>query len=349
VIGQLTVGGAEKQLWLLCRALDRETAVPFVYCLSDHTVPYGPQLEACGARVRCISGGRLAQARMLREWLARDRIDLVHAWLFIADAYAWLATLGSGRPLLTSSRNCKRQGHLLDAVNRRAFAASAAIVVNSRDVARYIAHHYGVPKDRIRVIYNAIDTSRFHPSAKPGAETRLVVAVGRLVDQKNHSLFLRAAAELVQDVPEARFVIVGDGPLRGPLQAQANALGIGGRVSFTGERRDVDAILRTAALFWLTSRWEGMPNAVLEAMASGLPVIATDVGGTRELIRPGVDGFVVPEDDAGAFVRHSRELLEPAMRRLFAAAARARAEEFSTARMVSALSQLYDDTLGRNH
>jgi glycosyltransferase involved in cell wall biosynthesis len=350
VIGQLAAGGAEGQLWLLCRGLDRAVARPIVYCLSDRTEPYGPLIERAGVRLRIIMGGQLTRVRKLRQWLERDGIDVVHAWLFIANAYAWLANRGAGRPLVTSARNCKRQGRALDWLNRRAFAASDAIVANSSRVAQYIEGEYGAPQPRIRVISNGIDIERFHPRGVGDGEVGgPIVAAGRLVEQKNHALFLRAAADLARVVPEAQFVIVGDGPLRGALEAQARQLGIADRVQFTGERRDIDALLRAGSMLWLTSRWEGMPNIVLEAMASGLPVIATDVGGTRELIRSGVDGFVVALGDPHPFVDHSRTLLaQPELRRRFAVAARARAEEFSTARMVSALSELYADVLSRN-
>jgi glycosyltransferase involved in cell wall biosynthesis len=298
--------------------------------------------------VRVLDGGRAARALKLRRWLENDRIDLVHAWLFIADAYAWVATRWTGRPLLTSARNCKRQGHMLGVLTRCAFAASRAIVVNSHDVAAYIVRRYRAPQDRIRVIYNGIDTERFRPASNGCGDRGPIVSVGRLVEQKNHALFLRAAARLARQVAGARFVIVGDGPLRPALEVQAQALGIGDRVAFTGERHDVETVLRTASLFWLTSCWEGMPNVVLEAMASGVPVIATDVGGTRELVRSAVDGFVVTEEDEEGFVARSRDLLgNETRRRQFAAAARVRAEEFSCARMVNAISQLYDEILLR--
>jgi glycosyltransferase involved in cell wall biosynthesis len=347
IIGQLTAGGAEGQLLLLCRGLDRVVATPIVYCLSDRTEPYGAMIEAAGVPLRIVSGGRLTRVRKLRQWLQSDRIDVVHAWLFIANAYAWLANRGADRPLVTSARNCKRQGRALGWLNRRAFAASDAIVTNSLQVAEYIEREYGAPRRRIRVIYNGIDSERFHPGERNGPrDPGLIVAIGRLVEQKNHALFLKAAARLAQDVNTARFMIVGDGPLRPVLETQARSLGIADRVTFTGERRDVETILRSASLFWLTSRWEGMPNVVLEAMASGVPAIATDVGGTRELIRSGVDGFVVPEGDIESFVARSRDLLRDEGRwRQYAAAARARAEDSSSARMVAAMSQLYEETL----
>ncbi len=353
VIGQLSAGGAEGQLELLCRDLDRAAFAPTVYCLSARVEPHGPRIEAAGIPVRAIHGSRLSRIVQLRHYLRADDIEVVHAWLYIANGYAWAANLGAHRSMITSARNCKVQGSISRHINRLAFGASRAIVVNSRDVAAYVVRQYGAPEDRLRVIYNAIDTRRFAPAGGCGGNgggaedpPAPIVTVGRLVEQKNHRLFLRAAAGVLQDVPKARFVIVGDGPLRAALEQQAYSLGIAGRVTFTGERRNVEEILRGASLFWLTSRWEGLPNAVLEAMASGVPAIVTDVGGTRELVRSGVDGFVVPSGEVDAFVRHSCALLrEPARRRQFGGAARARAEEFSSARLVRALGDLYQEVV----
>jgi glycosyltransferase involved in cell wall biosynthesis len=349
VIGQLTVGGAERQVWELVRRLDRRY-VPTVYCLADTHAPLAGDLARLGVAVRTVGSPGVGRVRRLAQLLRTDQIDLVHAWLFIANGYALGAKLcGARQPLITSARNCKVQGRMSRLVNALAFRCSRAIVANSQDVAAYIVREYRAPQARIRVIQNGVDVERFRPAGESGADRRgPIVTVGRLVMQKNHDMFLRAAAMLAQKEPNARFTIVGDGPLRRTLEAQARQLRISDRVTFAGERSDVDEILRGASLFWLTSRWEGMPNVVLEAMASGVPVIATDVGGTREVIRAGVDGFVVGDQDEEAFVRLSRDLLrEEARRRQFGAAARARAEEFSAARMVQMLSALYEEVLER--
>jgi glycosyltransferase involved in cell wall biosynthesis len=350
VIGQLTRGGAERQLALLVRWLDRTRFLSFVYCLSAATEPFGREIIAGGATLRVISGSPVQRLYRLRRHLAADNIDLAHSWLYRGNAYAGCAhMLDRSRPLITSARNCKVQ---VRCANTIAFRSSRAIVANSQAVATYIVPHYWAPQAPIRVIYNAIDIESFHPcpagdwSRRPGP----IVSIGRLVPQKNHALFLEAAGLLARDWPEAEFMIVGDGPLRSMLEAQGRALGLNGRLTFTGERDDVNVILRGASLFWLTSRWEGMPNVVLEAMASGVPVITTDVAGVRELLRPGIDGFVVTGGEAGGFVEHSRKLLsDPGLRQRFGAAARARAEEFSPARMVNAFAQLYDELLRRDN
>ncbi len=345
VIGQLTRGGAERQLAMLVRELDRARFVPIVYCLSAATEPFGPQITATGATLKILDGSPAQRVRRLRRELAADAVDLVHAWLYVGNAYAACAhAFTPSRPLVTSARNCKVQGRWANAF---AFRSSRAIVANSGEVAAYIARQYWAPAGRIRVIHNAIDTRRFRPAELGASGTQgPIVTVGRLVEQKNHALFLDAAAQLLRELPQAQFVITGDGPLRSALEQQARTLGIADRVSFTGERDDIEVLLQSASLFWLTSRWEGMPNVVLEAMASGVPVITTDVSGVRELLRPGVDGFVVTKSDAAEFAAASTRLLrDPGAWRNVSAAARTRAEEFSVAAMVDAWARLYDELL----
>lgn len=347
VIGQLTIGGAEGQLLELLRHLDRHF-LPTVYCLTATAGPVVADLEQQGIRVRIIGQRGLRRAVRLGLLLRADQIDLVHSWLFIANGYAAAATLlGRTKPLITSARNCKVQGRFSRWVNTRAFGSSQAIVVNSRDVEDYIVTHYDAPRPLIEVIHNGVDIERFHPASEWDAPPAPVVTnIGRLVRQKDQELFLEAAAALHRELPAVRFLIIGDGPLRERLEQRASELGIAEQVTFAGERRDIDALLRQSSLFWLTSRWEGMPNVVLEALASGVPVVATDVGGTRALIEDGVDGHIVASGDAAAFVRCSLPLLQDeVLYERFALAARRRAEGFSPQHMAQNFEALYDRLL----
>lgn len=345
VIGQLTRGGAEGQLTQVATRLDRTRFDPVVYCLSSAAQPYAAQIEAAGVRVQVVEGHPASRLRQLAGHFKEDDIEVVHSWLYLANAATGLLQLLSPRrALITSARNRKVHGRINQIANVIAFRLSDVIVANSSDVATYIAQRYWAPLSRIRVVVNGIDTERFRPAARTDLSRPLIVTAGRLVEQKNHALFLRAAAQLREKLPAARFAILGDGPLAAVLQAQAADLGLTDTVRFLGERADIDTILPTASMFWLTSRWEGMPNVVLEAMACGLPVIATDVGGARELIDHGVSGFVAHSGDESAFVKRSAVLLaDPDAWQQASHAARIRAESFSLRRLVDLMERLYDE------
>ncbi len=348
VIGQLTAGGAEGQLLQVARALRGTAYTPIVYCMSDQTQPIGRALQAAGICLRVIAGDHGSRPRRLGYALLADDIRIVHSWLFIGNTYAWLATLGRDLPLITSARNCKRQSALHTLGNIAAFRASQRIVVNSQEVARYIRRTYLAPANRLALIYNGVDTERFRPG-EGAAGDPLVIGIGRLVPQKDPLLFVEAAARLVAAHPSVRFAFVGAGPLREQVARAVAARGLQARFELPGESDDVAAALRRATLFWLTSAWEGLPNVVLEAMASGVPAVATDVGGTRELVRSGVDGFLVQHGDIEALVDYSAGLLGDAeRRRSFAQRARERAEGFSTARMIDAMIRLYGE-VGPRH
>ncbi len=348
VIGQLTVGGAEGQLLQVVRRLGHRYD-PVVYSLSARPTAMRSALAEQGIPVREIVGSGLTRARRLAAALRDDEIEIAHSWLFIANAFVAAAKLAGGRwHLVTSARNCKVQGWASRVANTVAFRMSERIVVNSVDVESYILREYRAPAGRIRVIENGVDTERFRPADVAKTGVPHIVTVGRVVRQKNHALFLDAAERLLRSGQDARFTIVGDGPLRSELEVRAAAAGIADKVTFAGERQDVNEILRGATLFWLTSLWEGMPNAVLEAMASGVPVIVTEVSGTRELVEPGKQGYIVGCDDAAAFASYSAELLADVPRReAMAAAARERATLFSTDAMVAKLESLYEEILER--
>ncbi len=347
VIGQLTAGGAEGQLRLLtCSKARRST--PFVYCLNDRLEPYGHILKEAGVPVRVVGGGRLGRLRRLRDMMAADRLNLVHSWLYIGNAYAWVAN-GGRRPLVTSARNCKRQGFTLGVLNRRAFAASDTIIANSTLVDDYIRRVYSAPGGRVQVVHNGIDLERFsgrvrdRPSAAP-----TVVAIGRVVRQKNPELFVQAARSLLGEFPEIRFRWIGSGDMAERVTSAIASDGLSDRIRFEGERRDVENVLEEADLFWLTSEWEGLPNVVMEAMASGLPVVATDVGGTSELFVDGREGALVAAGDADAIVENSRRLLSKDAE--YAAASRAAlasARKFSVDAMVDKMESIYDAAHGR--
>jgi glycosyltransferase involved in cell wall biosynthesis len=363
VVGQLHVGGAERQLFELATRLDAAAFVPLVICLSDVTQPWAGRLRARGVEVEALSRSRsrdprrvLALARLLR----RRRVALAHSFLLAANAYTWAATRIAGfLPYIASSRTCIPPPDRWSwRVHRRAFRSARAVIANARSVAEFTRHLYGLEPGTLRVIPNGVALEPFAAAragraalrAQWGVDDATVVigTLGRLSPEKNLGVYLRMAAML--DPLRGggwRGVVVGEGPARAGLEEMASSLGVTDRVIFAGEHEDAPAALAAMDLFVMTSDTEGMPNAVLEAMAAGLPVVATRVGGTPEVVTPGETGHLLPRRDAEGIAGRVGELLDDSReRRRLGEAGRERVgREFSAEAMVRATKALYEEVL----
>jgi glycosyltransferase involved in cell wall biosynthesis len=237
-------------------------------------------------------------------------------------------------------------------VQQRLLAAGVGgYIAVSHEVGRQLGQTFRVPNCKIKVVHNAVSLGDFNGPANSSLRASLarandgplILTTARLDRLKGHSYLLQAAAM----VPEALFILVGDGPERARLEAQAYELGIDNRVICLGHRQDVPELLASCDLFVLPSLLEGLPLAVLEAMAAGKPVIATQVGGTNEAIINGKSGVLVPPADPMALARAIRKLLSdrPLAERL-AAAGQARVHRhFSAESMVRRVTQIYDELL----
>jgi glycosyltransferase involved in cell wall biosynthesis len=226
----------------------------------------------------------------------------------------------------------------------------------SQDIAQWLQMQVGVEADKIRQIYSGVDVERFAPSSGvvgEGAGNGSILTigtVGRLDPVKDHASLLQAVRKLLCRVPGLRLTIVGDGPLRASLEALTAALGLGGRVTFTGARGDTPELMRSFDVFVLPSVNEGISNTILEAMATGLPVVARRVGGNPELIVDGVTGRLYDPAAPGALERALLPYLtDPALRRAHGNAGRDRVvQNFSLDEMVSGYAALYDEILAEH-
>jgi sugar transferase (PEP-CTERM/EpsH1 system associated) len=299
----------------------------------------------------------LRMARVFRAW----RPDVVHTrnWTCI-DAV--LGARLAGVPVVIHGEHGREAGDPegRNALRRRVRRLLAPLVTEfvavSQDLARWLVEDVGVPAAKVTQIYNGVDTEAFSPADKEAARRTLGIrdgavvigTVGRLDPVKDHRGLLEAFGRTARH-PQAQLVVVGDGPCRAELEQVGRRLGLDGRVLMLGERQDVARILRALDVFALPSLGEGISNALLEAMASGLPVIATRVGGNPELVDDGVTGTLVSPRSAEALAAaFDRYLSDPALIRKHGEAGRQRAlRDFSLDRMFGAYDSLYSRLLAR--
>jgi len=234
--------------------------------------------------------------------------------------------------------------------NRLATALSDCIVPVSEATAEVARRVERVPAHKLRVIRNGIDLAEFPARAQPSGSTPApAIHVARLQRIKDQPTLLRAVRQVVDVEPDFQLDIVGDGPDRAELHALAQDLELDGHVRFLGSRDDVSRLLSSASLFVLSSLSEGIPLTLLEAMATGLPAVATDVGGNREIVIPGETGLLVPAGSPPALAEALRALwADPDRARRLGAAGRRRVEqEFDMRQVVARYENLYQELLQR--
>jgi len=340
VIGELGKGGAEYQLYELLRHLDRRRFAPGVFVLAPGGWWVEP-IRALGVPVEEIPRRGPADVRRLarlRASLRRFAPHLLHAILWSGNSYGRLAALGLGIPVVIAAERVVTPYRGWQVMVERALdRVTDGYLVNCEAIAAWQVERKRLPREKIEVIPNGIDLGRLPPfsldrrAARSAAglrrDRRLVAGVGRLDAQKDFPTFLRAAAMIAAEVPDVDFLVVGEGGERAALEALARRLGLGARVVFTGLRHDVPRLLAAVDVFALTSLYEGFPNVLLEAMATGAVAVATDVGGCRELVTSGETGLLVPpRAPAAVAAAVGRVLRDPALARRLATAARQRVE-----------------------
>jgi len=358
VVASLRRAGAERVAVSLACGLDRGCFETEVVSLFD-AFPEGfePALDAASIRAHHLGKRPGLDVRMfprLARIMQSFRPAIVHTHSYVLR-YALPARLSSGGgPVVHTVHNLasREAGRVGTWIHRIAMRAGVDSVAVSEQVARSFVELYGRPP--AIVIPNGIDLSRFQPGGQSwklangfADGDRLIVSVARLDPQKNPLGFIDAFARALATEPQWRLLLVGDGSLRQEAEARAESLGLGARVHFLGVRPDIDALLPECDLFALASNWEGMPIAVVEAMAAGLPVAATAVGGVPELVGHGATGLLVPPGDTPALADALALLArDPVLRRELGRAARERAQCFGLDRMIGAYAQLFERLAG---
>ena len=358
IIPTLDRSGAEKQLTLLAAGLPRPEFETHV-CLLTRTGPLAAELEAAGVPVVLIGkSGKVDPASFLRlkRHIAELRPDLVHTWLFAANGYGRAAALAAGVRHVVAGERCVdpwKAWHEL-AIDRWLARRTERIVVNSAGVRDFYVRH-GLPSEKFVVIPNGIappapsDLGRNELLAELGlpAGARLVGAINRLWPQKRLKDLIWAADLLKVIRDDVHLLIVGDGPQRDRLERFRRQVKIEDKVHFLGHRNDVPRLLPHFDALWLASEYEGLPNVVMEAMAAGVPVVATDISGNRDLVVPGETGFLVPVGGRAAFARETKRILDDAdlARRLGEAGRQRVLTEFTIERMVDRHAALYRELL----
>jgi len=343
VITKLELGGAQKQLLSLVRGLDKQKFNPYILTACDGLLVDSAESIAGLTLIRCKFLERairpvkdILALFFIRDFIKNHNIDIVHTHSSKAGILGRLAAKMSGvRTVIHTVHGWSFHDHqpgviyyLYLFLEKICALFSSAIIVVSRWDQRQAAWHLIGRQDQYKLIRYAVNQDEFknNPAAEQirkefglSGECRVVGMVACFKPQKAPLDFIKLAAALSRDFPDSKFILVGDGALRGKVCALINKLNLKGRVILTGWRNDVAALLSCLDVFVLTSLWEGLPIAVLEAISAGVPVIATDTGGIREVILDGKTGYLVKPHDIKILQERLRELLmTPSLRKEFA-------------------------------
>jgi L-malate glycosyltransferase len=366
--GSSFIGGAEKQLYLLTSSLDPEKFRPVIIQLSPKpstAVPTGKMgtLELFHFPIRRIYGwSGLNQIWRLLNLARRKNVDVVHTFFEKSEVIGWLIGRLAGIPVWITSR--RDLGFKRKDIYNRVFRLSARscdkCIANCHAVKEAVMEQGVLPEEKIEVIYNGID---FSPDSRDpdGISLRKELGirngtplVGMIAnfnfEIKGHQYFLRAVKNVLEILPKAKFVLVGDGPLRNKYETEARALGLESNLVFLGKRGDGPSIISTLDVSVLSSTSEGFSNVILESMAAGKPIVATNVGGNAELVRDGETGYLVPPGDPRAMANGIIKLLRnPGKAVEMGIAGRKMVEErFSTEAMAKSYERLYVSSITGN-
>jgi glycosyltransferase involved in cell wall biosynthesis len=347
-------GGTERQMIELIRRLDPQRWSIHLACFHARGAWFDRAAHAARsvAEFPVKSFRRLDAAGHLwafARWCRERRIAVVQTTELYSNIFGLPGAALAGVPVRVGNRREINPGKSTAqiALQRAAYGCAHRVVANSRAAADRLLRER-LPADKIAVVSNGLDVDQFQPR-RGTSRPRRVAVVANLRPEKGHDVLIDAAVDVLRHFPDAGFELVGGGPERETLVARAEARRVRGAFTFLGHREDVAARLAAADIFVLPSRSEAFPNAVLEAMTAGLPIVASGVGGICELIDDNRTGLLVPAGDPRALADRLRLLMtDPALATRLGDAARADARaRYSFDRMVAAFDALYLTELTR--
>ena len=364
LIDGLNIGGAEVLLIDLVRGI-KEAGHDVIVGYSTHG-PLEKNLLDLEIPIKHLPRlGRIDPVLLLKmiQLILSEKPDIVHTHLFKSDFHGRLAARLCCVPVVVSTSHnndiwAKRfpLGYLY---GLNANLADRIIAV-STEVREYQIEFTGISTDKIVVIENGVNIQRFASKKDAGLSLRnefkiaqdapLIGIIGRLQPQKDHSNFLKAAALIKDKVPNARFMIVGDGLLRDQLLAQTNMLNLKDSVIFCGIRRDIPSVMASFDVLVISSKWEGLPVTLLEGMAAYKPIVSTAVGGIPGVVSDRESGLLVPSEDSFALANACLNLLQnPVLTRSLTSVAFDRVKkEFSLDTMIGKILKLYEELLEKD-
>jgi glycosyltransferase involved in cell wall biosynthesis len=353
--------GAESVILNLARALNQNTHRSFLGVFANASNPNLQLHEKAlhegivSYQIPCKAQVDRAAISHIRQLAVETDADVIHAHGYKADIYASHALRGRGLPLVSTCHNWLDEDwrvYLYGIADRYVLRQFTRVVAVSNEVKGRLLKA-GVAKDRITLIRNGIDVRRFGSTPRPIEVERcekgpaVIGLVGRLSLEKGVDIFLHAVAQVLNNLPDTKFVVVGDGPERNSLERMVDDLKLRGSVSMLGRRDDMPSVYRSFDIMVSPSRQEGLPIAILEGMASGLPIIATAVGEVPTLIRDGDTGVLLPSADPGALASAIVNLLSDRdkCKRFGSAAKQLIESEYSAERMTADYLGVYADAL----
>jgi glycosyltransferase involved in cell wall biosynthesis len=348
-------GGSQKVLSRCAAGLPRVKYAIQVAALKGRSQAIAGDLALAGIPVHDLGMACKWDIRILARlarFLRREGIQILFTFMFhptvLGRLVGWLCRV----PVrISSERVMAWEGCGRRLLNRWTIPLATHVVAVSEKVAVYAAREFRIPRDRLSTIVNGVDLDHFRPVPRDReAGSPVIGCTARLHGDNDHATLLRAFARVRQRCPSARLLLVGSGPEEPRLRTLADGLGVSDGVCLTGEQADVSPYLREMTLYVQSSLAAGIPNSLLEAMATGLPVVATAVGGTPEVVVDGETGLLVPPGDPMALAAALEALLaNPVMATAFGQAGRARVEaHFGEGLMLREVEALLDRLVERH-